>query len=247
MALSVKHKFTSPKADGTDSTLVKPSNWNDQHDITTDQAGVVLGRDTTGAGPIQELPYTTIFPTGVVLPFAGTTAPSGFLMCNGQQVLRADYPALFALIGTTWNTGTVDALHFCVPDMRGRVPAGVDGGTGRISAVVANTLGATGGQQQARATGLNGYVDVNVTVNVSGANWSDGTNFYYTGGLASAGAGSGAGSTFVHSGNCPVVYTPWSGSGSGSGSGTIRNDGNNYSALINTVQPTIAMNYIIRT
>lgn len=57
MALKVTHKFTSAKADGPDSTFVKPSNWNDVHDIVTDGGGgMVVGRDTSGPGPLQELP-----------------------------------------------------------------------------------------------------------------------------------------------------------------------------------------------
>src|SRR5262249_39845645 len=44
-------------------------------------------------------------PPGVVLPFAGTTAPTGFLLCYGQAVSRATYAALFAAIGTSWGAG----------------------------------------------------------------------------------------------------------------------------------------------
>lgn len=55
MSVSLKHKFTSTQADGTDASLVRPSNWNDEHDLTL-AAGKVLGRDTSGAGSAQELP-----------------------------------------------------------------------------------------------------------------------------------------------------------------------------------------------
>lgn len=69
--------------------------------------------------------------TGIVVPFAGVTAPTGWLMCFGQLLNRADYPALFAVIGTTYNTGGETAAQFRLPDMRGRVAAGKDnmGGT----------------------------------------------------------------------------------------------------------------------
>ena len=55
MTLSIKHKFTSAKANGLDSTQIQPSNWNDTHDITM-ALGKVLGRDTSAAGVAQELP-----------------------------------------------------------------------------------------------------------------------------------------------------------------------------------------------
>lgn len=91
--------------------------------------------------------------TGVVLAFAGTTAPTGWLMCAGQAVSRTTYAALFAVIGTTYGAGD-GTTTFNVPDLRGRVIAGVDnmGGTAanRLTAGgsgVAGTLGAAGGAE----------------------------------------------------------------------------------------------------
>jgi len=92
-------------------------------------------------------------PVGVVNPFAGSTAPSGWLLCFGQAVSRSQYPALFATISTTYGTGD-GSTTFNVPDMRGRVAAGKDdmGGSAasRLTSTVlsaSNTLGATGGSQ----------------------------------------------------------------------------------------------------
>jgi hypothetical protein len=63
---TIKHRFVSMKADGPDTTQVKPSNWNDTHDVEIVAAtGVVLGRDTSGAGPMQELPIA-VTPAGDV-------------------------------------------------------------------------------------------------------------------------------------------------------------------------------------
>lgn len=58
--------------------------------------------------------------------FTGT-APTGWLLCNGDAVSRTTYADLFALIGTTFGVGD-GSTTFNVPDFRGRVPAGVDGG-----------------------------------------------------------------------------------------------------------------------
>jgi hypothetical protein len=54
MAISLKHAFTSAKADGGDNTLVRPSNWNAEHTLTS-ATGVILGRMTAGTGAVEEL------------------------------------------------------------------------------------------------------------------------------------------------------------------------------------------------
>lgn len=58
MAISLKHQFTSPKADGLDSTLVQPSNWNAEHTITM-AANALLGRATAGTGAVEEISLGT--------------------------------------------------------------------------------------------------------------------------------------------------------------------------------------------
>jgi microcystin-dependent protein len=94
--------------------------------------------------------------TGVVLPFAGGTAPSGWLLCYGQSLLRSDYPELFAAIGTTY--GSADGTHFNVPDLRGRYAAGKDnmGGTAasRLVANVAGGITASDGQTLGKSGGV---------------------------------------------------------------------------------------------
>lgn len=54
MAISLKHAFTSPKSDGTDSTLVQPSNWNEEHQLTM-AAARLIGRTTAGPGAAEEI------------------------------------------------------------------------------------------------------------------------------------------------------------------------------------------------
>lgn len=54
MAVSLKHKFTSAKPDSGDSSLIRPSNWNDEHDLTIASSRLV-GRTTAGAGPVEEI------------------------------------------------------------------------------------------------------------------------------------------------------------------------------------------------
>jgi microcystin-dependent protein len=82
-----------------------------------------------------------IIPIGVVNPFAGGTAPSGWLLCNGAEVSQVTYPTLYALISDTW--GSAASGKFKLPDLRGRVITGADGGAGRLTSD--NTLGDDGG------------------------------------------------------------------------------------------------------
>jgi microcystin-dependent protein len=73
MALSVKHTFQSIKADGADTTLVQPSNWNAEHAMIM-ATGKVLGRMTAASGAVEELPLI-VDATGQTLRFPqGTTA-----------------------------------------------------------------------------------------------------------------------------------------------------------------------------
>ena len=60
----------------------------------------------------------------MVLPYAGKTAPAGFLLCDGSELSRTQYSTLFAAIGTTWGSTSGDT--FTIPDLRGRLIAGCD-------------------------------------------------------------------------------------------------------------------------
>lgn len=54
MAISLKHNFTSSKPDGTDSTMVQPSNWNAEHTLTQ-ATNKLLGRTTAATGATEEI------------------------------------------------------------------------------------------------------------------------------------------------------------------------------------------------
>ena len=97
-----------------------------------------------------------IFPVGMLSPFAGSSPPSGWLLCYGQTLnatTSPEYGNLFSVIGT--NYGGTGASNFQLPDLRGRVVAGKDdmGGsaanrlTSAGSGVAGATLGASGGDE----------------------------------------------------------------------------------------------------
>lgn len=71
--------------------------------------------------------------SGEIKLTASATAPSGWFLCQGQSLLRSDYPRLFAAIGTTY--GSVDGTHFSLPDTRGRVAVGIDPAQGEFDAL----------------------------------------------------------------------------------------------------------------
>lgn len=62
-------------------------------------------------------------PTGALFQWPATSAPSGYLLCDGTAVSRATYDDLYALIADTYGVGD-GSTTFNLPDMRGRVPVG---------------------------------------------------------------------------------------------------------------------------
>lgn len=97
-------------------------------------------------------------PSGVIMPYAGSSEPTGWLLCSGNAISRTTYSSLYSAIGTTYGSG--DGVNtFNLPDLRGRVVAGRDdmGGTAALrvtasgsnanSGIAGTTLGANGGTQ----------------------------------------------------------------------------------------------------
>lgn len=77
-----------------------------------------------------------INPVGSVTMFAGSTAPTGWLKCDGATLLRAEYPDLFAAIGEAY--GGNGSTTFALPNLENRVPVGVS---------TSKSLGDTGGNE----------------------------------------------------------------------------------------------------
>ena len=71
--------------------------------------------------------------TGMVIATARTSAPSGFLECNGASVSRTTYSNLFSAIGTKYGIGN-GSTTFTLPDLRGEFIRGWDNGRGVDSA-----------------------------------------------------------------------------------------------------------------
>jgi len=75
---------------------------------------------------------------GMIVPYGGSSAPTGWLLCDGSAVNRTTYSALFDILSTAYGAGD-GSTTFNLPDLRGRFPLG------KAAAGTGSTLGATGG------------------------------------------------------------------------------------------------------
>jgi microcystin-dependent protein len=112
-------------------------------------------------------------PAGLITSYAGSSAPAGWLLCQGQEVSRTTYPALDSALALTYGaytngSGSVGTTHLRLPDLRGRVAVGNAAGSGNRtdtngpltgtgtvtggSAMAATTLGAWSGVESVTLT-----------------------------------------------------------------------------------------------
>ena len=99
--------------------------------------------ETRGASANPRWTNPPQVPTGLILDFGGTTAPTGYLGCDGAAVSRTTYDDLFGVISTTWGTGN-GTTTFNVPNLQRRATIG-SGGT--RSEGPQTTVGSTGGAE----------------------------------------------------------------------------------------------------
>lgn len=181
-----------------------------------------------------------LVPVATVLDYAGSTAPDGYLLCDGSVVRQEDYANLYKVIGAAFNTGGEAGHQFRLPDLRGRVAVGKDnmGGTtaSRITAgtsgITGTTLGASGGNQMLQSHGHG--------VNDPGhSHWLRGINGDYVGASGGGTGGWALGNDFAANNN--NIYHLWTDTvGTGisiqsAGAGSSQN-----------VQPSLILNKIIK-
>lgn len=193
---------------------------------------------------------TQAAPAGAVHAFAGASAPTGWLLCNGAAVSRTVYAALFAAIASAHGSGD-GSTTFNLPDYRGRMIRGVDGGVardpdraGRTAAASGGNTGDNVGSVQAQSTARNGMTVTNNAVTSLG---QSATHSHSTTATAVATGGSvtfGAGGTFF----LPVTGNNAASNGNASGdhthnitSNVTLNTGDNETRPINAY-----VNYIIK-
>lgn len=82
-----------------------------------------------------------IVPVGTVVPFAGSKAPNGWLLCDGAAINRVAYAPLFEVVSETYGSGD-GSTTFNLPNLRGRTAIGSGENTGLTSRALGQTLGA---------------------------------------------------------------------------------------------------------
>ena len=165
--------------------------------------------------------------TGTILPWSAAALPSGFLECNGTDVSRTTYSALFGIIGTTYGAGD-GSTTFAVPDLQDNTPVGKSG---------TKALASTGGANTATSTGNVGGSTANATL--STAQLASHSHSFAAGNAAAPYNVSNK------QGGAPGNTTT---SNSGSGDGHSHNMSATFSGDATSVlQPYLTLIYIIKT
>jgi microcystin-dependent protein len=206
-------------------------------------------------------------PTGGIMQFAGSTAPTGWLLCEGQAVSRTTFASLFASIGTTYGAGD-GSTTFNVPNLKGRVPAGRDTSQtefdvlGETSGTKTVTLDATqipahnhtgttspGGAHTHTFSGTTSNTGSHSHTQRFTLNAAAGGNM---GGMASSGSAQSPGLTSqqvtLDAGSHEHTYSGTTSGASANHSHTFTTENNTGGGLAhNNLQPYIVLNYIIKT
>lgn len=169
-------------------------------------------------------PSSPLVPAGVIWPYGGSSAPTGFLMCDGSEASEVTYADLFAILGTSFNLGTETAGNFRLPDMRGRVPMGAGAYTDSVSGALVRTLGQKVGAAAHTLT----------TAEMPSHTHTDAGHTHT---FPSGGAG-GANYPALTNGNGSTVTTTTS-------YASLNNTGGG--GTHNNMQPSLGVNYIIKT
>ena len=141
----------------TFNTTVSNSFIADKTLTTTPQSTdeIIINRTTGSTGVYkitadQFLSSVATPPVGSIMSYGGANAPTGWVLCDGNEISRSTYASLYAVIGTQFGTPS-NASLFKVPDLRGRFPLGADnmGGTsaGRVTDMTADNLAGYSGTE----------------------------------------------------------------------------------------------------
>jgi microcystin-dependent protein len=204
-----------------------------------------IANGTASAHAASVSQVTALVPAGSIIATAVSVAPAGWLLCDGSSQPVATYSTLHAAIGYTYGGS---GANFNLPDLRGRVVAGLDnmGGTdaGRLS--WANTLGTNGGTQTHTLTTsempshTHTQDSHNHTQNSHGHGLTLGSAFVVSGG--GGGAYMAATGAFGPFNDGSLVATTATNNAT-----TATNQNTGGGGAHNNMQPTILLNYIIKT
>jgi microcystin-dependent protein len=168
--------------------------------------------------------------TGIVVPWGSASIPSGFLLCDGTSYSTTTYAALFAVIAYTYGGS---GANFNVPDLRDRTICGVSSANSKALAqtVGANTVTPTG--NIAGSTGSTTLTTAQIASHTHNLGFV--INQGEGGGIISSGSSAGSNSNYLSQ-------------QAGGGQSHDHTLSANFSGSANSVlQPTLVLNYIIKT
>ena len=164
---------------GTNSSIIKQVASNAGISIESTngnlapiRSNVFLQATITGSTSSQSV--APLIPAGVIVAWAGSSAPAGWLICEGTELLRSDYAALFNICSTTF--GSTSGTVFNIPDLRGRAIYGTSTSIARgatstaigSSFVIAGGVAAGGGHTHSTSTvSVNSTSDKDVAATVT--------------------------------------------------------------------------------
>jgi len=199
--------------------------------------------------------------SGSIQMFAGSVAPNGWLICNGDTISRSAYDNLFKVIGTTYGVGNSNTT-FTLPDMRGRCPIGV--GTG--ASLTARTLGSNVGAETATLAQVNlpshthtasvGTQSANHThTGTSGGHSANHTHSYGTPiglsgaqvGIIDTLTGSSSGTPLTGGNSVGHTHATTFGTGSATHTHSVTNSNTGSGTAFGIMPPSIVFNFIIKT
>ena len=215
--------------------------------------------------------------TGVISQYAGSTAPDGYLLCQGQSVSTTTFATLFGVIGYTYGGS---GSNFTIPNLQNRVPVGkgpdaefdVLGETGGAKTVALTTAQIASHTHSNTLTGTTTFAASGHRHNYRFSLWD--SNY-----MPSAGNSAMGGTTDIQAGAWRFSNSTWAGAAAGENITTVRNNGGGFSSggvtrmttngdtdtasstasvslsnasagsgeAHNNLQPYIVLNYIIKT
>ena len=192
-----------------------------------------------------------VVPVGAVLPFAGVTPPSGWLLCDGAQVSREKFQRLFSVIDTTYGEGD-GSTTFNLPDLRGQVAIGAGTFPGLTTRNLGETIGAE--SHTLNPSEIPQHTHSGSTLDTGVHTHSGSTDKYNLFDMKSGSSGRGfvlqlprSGTRFqpsshVHRHN---VYTTEN--GGEHAHNFVTDGGNGEGEPHNNIQPSLVLNHIIKT
>ncbi len=223
--------LNSPALTGTPLRTVAPASNSNSSELAT----------TAWVQTLITALNKAMTPVGTVVSFAGGSAPTSWVLCDGRTLSRTTYSALFTVLGTTYNTGGEAGTDFRIPDLRGRSILAPDDLGGSAASRSPGVSAATSGGTSTVTLSASQMPVHKHNISMKG---------FTATGLADAGASGFAGVSF--GGVAPTVgLTNQAGNrtAAGDGLGAILDAGgtSGITQSHNNLQPYLSLNYIMYT